>query len=316
MAILLVCLGWLVLQTIDIWAVFFIAYIIMTGFIPVVGWLRRRRVPTALAIALPYLVTLTIIAMIILPILPLFVGQVSSLLVNFPSYLNKAARFLHLKVEDNQFQNFLTGELNGIGQNLLSFTGQLFSAFFAVLTLFVISFYLLLDHDRIRSTVSRLFPTRYREYISTVILQSELKLGAWLRGQLILSATIGIMTWLGLTVTGMKYALPLALIAAVGEIIPTVGPILSAVPAVIIALGISPTMAGIVIIMYLVIQTVENHVLVPTVMRHAVGLHPLFTILAILIGSKLMGVLGAVLAVPFLTLATVFVSNLNRDTDS
>ncbi len=309
-ALVIIATGWLVLQTLTIWAVIFTAYIIMTGFMPFVNWLVSHKIPKPLAIALPYLITLTLIVLIIIPTLPLFVDQVHSLLNNFPDYMDKTAKLLNVKVTDNQFQTFATSQLDNIGKNIVALTGEVFSAFFAVLTLFVVSFYMLMDHERIKRNITELFPRRYKSYIHTVIVEAEQKLGAWLRGQIILSLVIGICTWVALSLAGMKYALPLALIAGVGEVIPTVGPIISAVPAIIIALNISPAMAGIVTFIYILIQLAENHFIVPKVMQRAIGLHPLFTIMTILIGGKLMGVIGALLAIPIVAFSSVFITNL------
>ncbi len=315
LALLIIATGWLVLQTLTIWAVLFTAYIIMTGFMPLVNWLIARKVPKMLAIALPYLITLILIVLLIIPTLPLFIDQVHSLLNNFPDYMNKTAKLLNLKVSDNQFQTFLTSQLNSIGENIVAVTGQIFGAFFAILTLFVISFYMLIDHERIKRNITELFPRRYQSYIHAVIVEAEQKLGAWLRGQLILSLVIGLCTWIALSLVGMKYALPLSLIAGVGEVIPTVGPIISAIPAIIIALNISPTMAGIVALIYILIQFAENHLIVPKVMQRAIGLHPLFTILTILIGGQLMGVLGALLAIPLVAFCSVFITNLEKSSE-
>ncbi len=315
LALLIVATGWLVLETLNIWAVLFTAYIIMTGFMPLVNWLVSHKVPKLLAIALPYVITLTLIVLIIIPTLPLFVDQIHSLLNNFPDYMNKTAKLLNVKVTDNQFQTFLTSQLDSVGQNIVAVTGQIFGAFFAVLTLFVVSFYMLMDHERIKRNITELFPRRYQSYIHTVIVEAEQKLGAWLRGQIVLSLVIGLCTWIALSLAGMKYALPLALIAGVGEVIPTVGPIISAVPAIIIALNISPTMAGIVAIIYILIQVAENHLIVPKVMQHAIGLHPLFTIMTILIGGKLMGVVGALLAIPLVAFTSVFITNIEKSGD-
>jgi predicted PurR-regulated permease PerM len=312
LALLIIATGWLVLQTLTIWAVLFTAYIIMTGFMPLVNWLIARKIPKMFAIALPYLITLILIVLLIIPTLPLFIDQIHSLLNNFPDYMNKTAKLLNLKVSDNQFQTFLTSQLNSIGENIVAVTGQIFGAFFAILTLFVISFYMLIDHERIKRNITELFPRRYQSYIHTVIVEAEQKLGAWLRGQLVLSLVIGLCTWIALSLVGMKYALPLSLIAGVGEAVPTVGPIISAIPAIIIALNISPTMAGIVALIYILIQFAENHLIVPKVMQRAIGLHPLFTILTILIGGQLMGVLGALLAIPLVAFCSVFITNLEK----
>ena len=126
-----------------------------------------------------------------------------------------------------------------------------------------------------------------------------------MRGQLLLMLAIGLATFLGLILLGIPYALPLAILAGLLEIIPTLGPILAAVPAVIIALTISPGMAIVVVGLYIVIQMLENNILVPKIMQRAVGLNPVIVIIGVVIGANLLGVAGALLSIPFIALLAV-----------
>ena len=141
--------------------------------------------------------------------------------------------------------------------------------------------------------------------------QIDDKLGAWLRGQVVLCFSIGLLSWVTLTLINLPYAVPLAVFAGIFEAVPTIGPILSAVPAIIVALTIDPKIAITVAIIYFVIQMLENHVLVPNIMRHAVGLNPIIVIVGIMIGGSLMGITGALLAIPFISFLTVLLNNLN-----
>jgi len=124
------------------------------------------------------------------------------------------------------------------------------------------------------------------------------KISAWLGGQLLLSGIIGSTAALGLFLMGVPFFWVLALIAAIGELIPIVGPILSAVPAVIVALSVKPALALAVILFFVAQQQLENHLLVPKIMQRQVGISPVFVIIALLIGGSLLGVIGAILAVP------------------
>jgi predicted PurR-regulated permease PerM len=126
----------------------------------------------------------------------------------------------------------------------------------------------------------------------------EMKLGAWVRGEIILMLIVGLTTYIGLTILGVEYALPLAVIAGVLELVPTIGPIISSIPAILIALVQGPVLAIAVLAMYILIQQAENNFLVPKVMEKAVGVLPLITIASLLIGGTLFGVIGAVIAVP------------------
>ena len=135
----------------------------------------------------------------------------------------------------------------------------------------------------------------------------ELQLGGWVRGQLLLMTVIGVVTYIGLTALGIPYALPLAIIAGLLEAVPNIGPTLASLPAIAIALfTISPTMAGIVVLLYVVIQQLENNIIVPKIMASAANVSPLIAIVVIITGLKLGGVVGTLLSVPlFLFVRTI-----------
>lgn len=127
-----------------------------------------------------------------------------------------------------------------------------------------------------------------------------------------MSLNIGFFTWIALSLVGLNYALPLALLAGFLEIVPTIGPILAAIPAVIVALTISPTMGLVVTGIYIVIQLLENNIIVPKIMQHAVGLNPVVIIIAILVGAELLGITGALLSLPFVSFVTVIFNSLQN----
>ncbi len=135
-------------------------------------------------------------------------------------------------------------------------------------------------------------------------------MGAWVRGELILMFVVGLMTYIGLSLLRVEYALPLAIIAGLLEAVPVVGPIISSVPAILVALVTNPISAIGVVLLYIVIQQLENNILVPEIMEAAVGVSPLLVILALLIGASLFGIAGAILAVPTVAIAQVIVSDM------
>lgn len=145
-----------------------------------------------------------------------------------------------------------------------------------------------------------------------VIEQINDKLGAWLQGQFLLSLSIALLTWITLMTLGMPFALPLAVLAGLFEIVPTIGPIISAVPAVVVALTISPNMAFIIMAAYIVIQMIENHLLVPRIMQRAVGLNPVVVIIGVIVGDRLLGIPGALLSVPFISLIVLLSKNFDE----
>ena len=167
---------------------------------------------------------------------------------------------------------------------------------FAFLTVFVLTFYLLLESDTLFAAFARLFPRDNRPRVKEAARKISTKVSAWLNGQLILAGTIGASAAVGLYLLGVPYFYVLALTAAFGEMIPVVGPILAAVPAVLIALTVSPKTALFVMIFFIVQQQVENHLLVPKVMERQVGVTAVTVIVALLIGGAALGITGAILA--------------------
>ncbi len=312
LALLIVIVGWFMLQIQSILASIFIAYIIMAALLPMVEYLMKKGLPKLIAVLIAYLTVLIIAFIIIFPLVPFFVSQVQSLLTGFPVYVYKSVTTLGLPIDTSKLQEYLTQEIDTIGANAFTVTKQVFGGLFSFLTIIIVSFYLLLNHDSFKLWIARFFHENDREAVIMIQRNVDKKLGAWLRGQLFLCYIICILTWLGLTILQMPYALPLALIAGILEAFPTMGPILSAVPAVIVALTISPTMALIIVLLYTIIQLLENNVIVPKVMEHAVGLNPIVIIIAVSTGATLMGIIGALLSIPFISFLGVLFSSIKN----
>lgn len=304
-ALLFIAAGWLILQIKGVLIGLFVSYIFMAALTPYVDFLEKRRVPRVLAVLVPYFVAISFIALIVFSLLPFFIAQVQLLLSGLTAYLNQDIRVLGISFESKSLSSIATTEFGSIGRNALTITSTIFGGVFSTISVLAITFYLLLYRDRVRKGIASIFVKKYQGRVDHAIREAEEKLGSWLRGQLILSCFIGILTWVTLTAIGIDFALPLAVIAGILEIIPTIGPIISAIPAIIVALNISIPAALAVAISYFFIQLIENNVLVPRIMQKAVGLNPIVIILAIIIGGKLLGVAGAILSIPFISLLVV-----------
>lgn len=311
LALFLIISGWLLFQTRGIITSIFIAYIINASLLPLVKFLRNKGVPNFLSVLIPFVAIVVVIVLIIFPLVPFIVDQVKALLTGLPIYTKRAADISGLSVDANQIQNSIAREMNSIGSNAFSVTSKVFGGLFSTLTVLVVSFYLILYHDKFKENIAELFHRRDRERVINTLSLVDDKLGAWLRGQLVLSLSIGIITWIALSIIGLPYAVPLAILAGILEIVPTLGPILSAIPAIIVALTVSPPLALIVAVIYFGIQMAENNILVPKIMQRAVGLNPVVVIVAVMIGANLMGVIGALLAVPFVSFIIVLFNSLN-----
>lgn len=313
LALLLVVLGLLLFQIKEILITIFVSYIIMAGLSSVVNALKKRGVPWLLSVVLTYISLVLLLVLIIFPIVPFFIQQLGQLFTHLPEYIKAAIKVSGLSIEANDINSFATSEFGLIGRNAIDLTGKVFGGFFSTLSVMVISFYLLIDQQRIRENFTNIFPKNKQQRILLLFSHIDEKLGAWVRGQILLSLSIGIIIWITLTILGLPFAIPLAVLAGLLEIIPTLGPIISAIPAAIVALSISPQLMVITISLYIVVQWLENHILVPKIMEKVVGLHPIVIIVSVMVGAKLMGVIGALLAVPFISLITLFIKELKKE---
>jgi predicted PurR-regulated permease PerM len=284
----------------------------MASVLPLVNYLRNKHFPKIWAVLIPYSGILLAIFLLILPLIPFVTAQLQSLITLFPQFLDRSATTFGFAIDPNQLEKYLNAEFNNLGNNAVNVTTKVFGGLFSVITILVVSFYLLMYHDSFKKFLASFFQDGSREYVLKIVDQVNNKLGAWLRGQIVLCFSIGLLSWIGLTILGFPYALPLALIAGLLEAIPTIGPILSAIPAVIIALTISPTLALTIVALYMLIQALENQILVPKIMEKAVGLNPVVVILGVMIGANLMGVAGALLAIPFISFVIVIFNSIQQ----
>lgn len=313
-ALIILALIWLAIELSGILIIIFISYIIMAALTPFSDFLTKKRIPRIVSVLIPYFLTIAVLVLLIFPLVPFFASQIQLLLSNFPKYINQTAKIFNLNVNVSNINNVFESDINAIGKNALSVTGKIFSGVFSILTVLVISFYLMLERKMLKRQFTTLWSKKYQENILKTIAQIENKIGLWMRGQLVLSFTIGFCTWVGLTLLGLPFALPLALLAGILEIVPTIGPIISAVPAIIVALTISPGVAISVVVFYVLLQMLENNILVPKIMQKAVGLNPIVIIIGVLIGSKFLGILGALLAVPFIAMILIIIKSFKPST--
>jgi predicted PurR-regulated permease PerM len=171
----------------------------------------------------------------------------------------------------------------------------------------VLTFYLVVEQNAVKKIIKSFTPEERQELILQIYRRIQQRLGWWLRGQVILAFIIGFLAYIGLLILRVDYPAILALVAGVTEIIPYLGPIVGAIPAVFIAFFQSPVKALLVIILYYIIQWTENNVIVPKVMQKATGLNPIVVIVAIMIGAKVAGIFGVLLAVPVATALNIVV---------
>lgn len=306
--VILFLLGlWLVFRITDILLMLFISIIITSAMTPFVDWLHSLRLPRWLAITVVYLAIWGIIGLLTALVIPALVEQSSRLISILPGTLNNIDFF---KTHKNEISTELVTRLGGLPESLAKFIFAVFGNLFNVFTTLVLSFYLLLERQNIDKYIGIIFRHRDPKKIIGTVNLIETRLGYWVRGQLFLMFSVGLFTYIGLFALGVDIALPLAVLAGLLDIVPAVGPILSAVPAVLIALSISPLITVATISLYVLMHLFENHVLVPVVMKRAVGVNPLVCLLSLLIGFRLAGGSGAILAIPALIVVQIIASEI------
>lgn len=300
----LIVLGlWIIYLIRDLLIILFVALILMSALSPLVKFLTRFKIPKSLSIAITYLIIVAVVFSLLAVMLPPLVEETRRLFLTLPPYLDQ---ILERAAID---KSLIQSQLSDVSKNVFAITLSIFDNFLTIIFLLVITFYLMLERESLESRFASLFVGR-EERVKALIIKIEEKLGGWLRGQLFLSLVIGFLTYIGLLILGIPYALPLAVVAGVLEVVPVIGPIISAIPSILLALTISPVLALGVGAMYFVIQQLENNLIVPQVMKKAVGLNPLVVILAIAIGSRLLGIAGALLAVPLAVVIQIIAAEI------
>ena len=176
----------------------------------------------------------------------------------------------------------------------------------------VITFYMVLQEDGLKKVFKVLVPPHYQPFANSILGKVQRKIVAWVKGQLILSFIVGLLAYIGLSIIGINYALVLGIFAGLAELVPYAGPFIGGVVAIFFALSQSTAKAVFVAALYIIIQQFENNILVPKVMQKAVGLNPIISILALITGVKIAGVVGALFAIPTVTVLDVIIKEILR----
>lgn len=303
----------------DVIAIILFSVVLASGIEPAAKWFQKYRVPRVLAVIIVYLAAFMVLGLVFYLVIPPIFGELSDLASSIPSYLEKPFQISAVHQFLPELPESISQLLLGFTESARVFVEKLASGFFQATTIIfggalsfvliiVISFYLSVQERGIEKFLRVVAPLPQEDYIIGLWQRASNKIGAWLKGQLLLGVLVGIFVFLGLTILRIKYAITFALLAAVFEIIPIFGPILSAIPAVGMAFLQSPSLALVTAIFYFIIQQFENHLIYPLVVRKVIGIPPILVILALVIGGELGGFFGILLSIP---IATVLVEILN-----
>ncbi|MBI2099206.1 AI-2E family transporter [Candidatus Uhrbacteria bacterium] len=304
----------------DIIAILFASLILAAVMDPAADWCERKRIPRALGVLAIYAGLLGALVLVVTLLVPPLFDQmrefVASLARLLERLLDQAGSIREFGQKYGILENIESG-ISAVESGLARAAGGVFSTIsgavsglVSLIVFLVISFYLVVEEGALKRMARAIAPEQYHVLLSQLLLKIQKKVGSWLRGQIILSLIIGLMAYIGLLILGVNYALVLGLLAGLLEFIPYIGPIVSAIPAVLLAFSVSPLKAMLVIILYFVIQQVENNILVPKVMQKAVGINPVISVIAVLVGARLAGIMGVLFAIPVVTALDALISEL------
>lgn len=303
----------------EVIVIFLFALIIASAIAPIVNLLEKIKIPRIIGALVVYIVVIAILVFLISLIIPSVARDIKELSFNLPDYINSLSdKFESFKKAASRYEIFidkLQEYLRDIGQILSAsdmFSGvkNIFGGAFSFLVALILSFYLSVQKKGVQHVLRSITPHEHKDYILNLWERSQRKLGRWLQGQLFLGIIIGVLVYIGLSLLNIKFALLLALLAAILEIFPYIGPVIAGIPAVILGFLQAPVLGFWVIILYVVVQQLENYIIVPLVIGKIVKLNPVAVILALLVGGKLGGIPGMILAVPITAVVAEFLRDL------
>lgn len=307
----------------DVIVIFLFAIVIASAVAPLVNWLEKKRIPRLLSVILLYVVIFGLVAFISSLVVPTASRDLSQLTEVFPKIVERLTLSLDVVQKEgsryfdfvNEIQNLLgvlAGYLQQFSSSALSLIIGVFGGVLSFAAVIVISFYLSMMKNGIENFLASVVPSRYEKYAVMLWKRAEVKVGRWLQGQLLLGLIVGLVVYVGLSLFGIKFALIFGILSMLLEIVPVAGPVLAAVPAVIIAFLQDPVLGLWVLVFYVLVQQLENHLLVPLVLGKTTGLNPVVVIMALLIGGQLAGIPGAILAVPVATVIVEVLDDMAR----
>ncbi|HVN26219.1 MAG TPA: AI-2E family transporter [Candidatus Paceibacterota bacterium] len=279
----------------------FLAVIISSGLEGLVNIMERIGLPRTVSVILIFLAALIVIILLVYTVVPLLVVELNNVFSGVgQTSLGSTSILGNLKASQSVsalIQKF-SSQFIGSNASPLDFFSNALGSFGLAVAVIVSSFYLTIGRDGVEQFLEIVMPPDYEAQSMRIYARARKRIGSWFRMQILLSVIMGFTVWGGLTILGVKYAFLIAIIAAVFELVPFVGPILSGAIAVITALLTSTTLALYTLIFFILAQQFESNILVPMLSRRTVGLHPVIVIGALLIGAEVGGILGIIISVP------------------
>jgi len=309
----------------DVLIVLFLAIMLSSAAHPFAKWMGKRGIPRILSVVILYLIFFGLIVFflsLVVPILTFELNQLTQFLPNFVTEISSALETAQqsTQAEYSDFFDEVLGSLDSVtkflqvtSQSFLNFIVGVFGGALSFIAIIVISFYLAIMPKGTSEFIRYVLPNQYEDYVIRLWRRSERKIGKWLQGQILLALTVGLMVFVGLSLLNVKYAMVLAILAMILELVPIAGPIIASIPAIFLAFSQSPGLALAVLILYVVIQQIEANALTPLIMGRTVGLNPIAVIIALLIGAKVAGILGILIAVPVAVVVVEIIDDIAEE---
>lgn len=314
----------------DILLVVLLSIIIASAIEPGTQWFLRRRIPRIVAVLFMYSVAVFSLVLVFYFIFLPLLNQSASFLSTLPGYLgelqvwnplqnseflssNSAVQGFSKTFSLAQIVEQINSTISNLSNGFFSTASTIFGGILSFLLVVVLSFYLSVESDGVSNFLRIVTPTKNEKYVLNLWKRSQHKIGLWMQGQIVLSIIIAMLVFLGLTLLGVENALLLAVLAGMFEIIPLFGPIIAAIPAVTVALVSSGMTSALVVIgLYVIIHQFENQLIYPLVVKKIVGVPPIISILALIIGGKLAGFMGLLISVPVATMLMEFLNDVEK----
>lgn len=288
-----------------VFIVVFTAVLLAAAVSPAARFFARYHVPRGVTILCGYVVALLVLIGVIALIVPLILGELTSLQISLPIYAGEAQeRLEHLApgyanaISAADVVGSLKGELATVAAGLTDLAFSFFSISINVIIVLVMAYFMAAQENFALLAITRFVPVENRERVARLMGRTGTRLGEWARAQLLLAVFFGLAFGIGLRAAGVHYAVTLAVIGGVLEIIPYVGGFITVVIAVLVTLTQKPVLVIFVLAWYFIVVEVEGHVVAPKLMNRVLGIHPLVIVLALFLGAESLGILGALLAVP------------------
>lgn len=305
------------IRDILIWLIF--ALIISILFSPAIDFLRRRKIPRVLSAILVYVSIFGMLGGVIYLVAPPFVLEIQQFTQLFPQYFEKISPPLS-SLGITAFENFetFTGSveewLTRASSNIFSAVFAVFGGIFSTITIFAIAIFLSIEERGVEKVIGLLAPKKYEVYVLSLWERSRVKISRWFASRILLSIFVGLLTFVACYILNIKYAVSFGLLAGILDVIPIIGPVIAGM-IIVASLAFEGLWikALFILIIFVLIQQIEGNILTPILTKKFIGLSPVLVIIALMIGGRLWGVLGAVLAVPLFGLFYEFLRDFLKE---